>query len=78
MLRLPVLAVVAVLAGSIVPAGQPAVAAPTRGLVLERAVLVMRHGIRAPLDGEVPPGMAGGGEPDHAARRPCARTGRCV
>ena len=60
MLRLPVLAVVAVLAGSIVPAGQPAVAAPTRGLVLERAVLVMRHGIRAPLDGEVPPGTRTG------------------
>ena len=31
-----------------------AVAVPSRALVVERAVLVMRHGIRAPLDGEVP------------------------
>jgi 4-phytase/acid phosphatase len=35
--------------------GPIAVAAPKRVLVVERAVLVMRHGIRAPLDGEVPP-----------------------
>jgi 4-phytase/acid phosphatase len=31
-------------------------AAPRPALVVERAVLVMRHGIRAPLDGEVPEG----------------------
>lgn len=36
-------------------AGPVTVAAPKRTLVVERAVLVMRHGIRAPLDGEVPP-----------------------
>nr|AGU10237.1 Histidine phosphatase superfamily (branch 2) [uncultured organism] len=41
-------AVAALLIGSI------ASAAPKRVLVVERAVLVMRHGIRAPLDGEVP------------------------
>jgi len=41
-------AVAALLIGSI------AGAAPKRVLVVERAVLVMRHGIRAPLDGEVP------------------------
>jgi 4-phytase/acid phosphatase len=35
--------------------GPMAVAARERTLVVERAVLVMRHGIRAPLDGEVPP-----------------------
>jgi 4-phytase/acid phosphatase len=35
--------------------GPTAVAARDRTLVVERAVLVMRHGIRAPLDGEVPP-----------------------
>ncbi len=34
--------------------GSIASAAPKRVLVVERAVLVMRHGIRAPLDGEVP------------------------
>ena len=41
-------AIAALLIGSI------AGAAPKRVLVVERAVLVMRHGIRAPLDGEVP------------------------
>ncbi len=35
--------------------GPVAGATPKRALVVERAVLVMRHGIRAPLDGEVPP-----------------------
>ena len=44
----PLCAVAALLIGSI------ASAAPKRVLVVERAVLVMRHGIRAPLDGEVP------------------------
>jgi 4-phytase/acid phosphatase len=34
--------------------GSIAIAAPKRVLVVERAVLVMRHGIRAPLNGEVP------------------------
>lgn len=33
-----------------------AVAGPKRAMVVQRAVLVMRHGIRAPLDGEVPAG----------------------
>ncbi|RZM24457.1 MAG: hypothetical protein EOP67_46540, partial [Sphingomonas sp.] len=41
-------------------AGSPAIAAPKRTLMLEHAVLVMRHGIRAPLDGEVPPGTRTG------------------
>jgi len=43
-----VCAIAALLIGTI------AGAAPKRVLVVERAVLVMRHGIRAPLDGEVP------------------------
>lgn len=34
--------------------GPIAAAAPKQTLVVEQAVLVMRHGIRAPLDGEVP------------------------
>jgi 4-phytase/acid phosphatase len=36
--------------------GGAADAAPRRTLVVDRAVLVMRHGIRAPLPGEVPEG----------------------
>ena len=35
--------------------GPMAVAAREHTLVIGRAMLVMRHGIRAPLDGEVPP-----------------------
>ncbi|MCI4592110.1 histidine-type phosphatase [Sphingobium sp. BYY-5] len=34
--------------------GATAMATPRTDLIVERAVLVMRHGIRAPLDGEVP------------------------
>jgi 4-phytase/acid phosphatase len=41
--------------------GSPAIAAPKQTLILERTVLVTRHGIRAPLDGEVPPGTRTGG-----------------
>ncbi|MES3152009.1 histidine-type phosphatase [Sphingomonas faeni] len=40
--------------------GPAAMAAPRQTLVVERAVLVMRHGIRAPLDGEVPKGTRTG------------------
>jgi 4-phytase/acid phosphatase len=47
------LAILGVAAGLLL--GPIALAAPKRALVVERAVLVMRHGIRAPLDGEVPP-----------------------
>lgn len=40
--------------------GSAAMAAPHDDLIVERAVLVMRHGIRAPLDGEVPQGTRTG------------------
>jgi len=47
--RLPLL--LAALAGL----SPPVMAAPVRtGLVLDRAVVLMRHGVRVPLDGEVP------------------------
>ncbi|MFT4055629.1 MAG: histidine-type phosphatase [Novosphingobium sp.] len=48
-------AILAVLA-LLIPAGVCAAPAHSGDLVTERAVLVMRHGIRAPLDGEVPDG----------------------
>jgi 4-phytase / acid phosphatase len=51
--RLTVLASLVALAGS-------ASAAPRPRLAVERAVLVMRHGIRAPLAGEVPDGTRTG------------------
>ena len=38
----------------------PAAAASKRTMVLERAVLLMRHGIRAPLPGEIPDGTRTG------------------
>jgi 4-phytase/acid phosphatase len=37
-----------------ISSGAAAVATPRADLIVERAVLVMRHGIRAPLEGEVP------------------------
>lgn len=46
------LGIVCAFAGLLV--GSTTSAAPKRVLVVEWAVLVMRHGIRAPLDGEVP------------------------
>ncbi|WP_380780619.1 histidine-type phosphatase [Sphingomonas sp. R86520] len=50
-MRIKLLSTLCAAAGLLV--GPFAVAAPKRVLVIERAVLVMRHGIRAPLDGEV-------------------------
>jgi 4-phytase/acid phosphatase len=38
----------------------PADTRPAEGLIVERAVLVMRHGIRAPLPGEIPGGTRTG------------------
>lgn len=48
-------AILTVLALTVPAVVHAAPAAPTQ-LVTEGAVLVMRHGIRAPLDGEVPEG----------------------
>ncbi|MEG3165253.1 histidine-type phosphatase [Sphingomonas sp. PB2P19] len=53
-------ALAGILGAAWVLVGSIAVAAPKQTLVVERAVLVMRHGIRAPLDGEVPAGTRTG------------------
>jgi 4-phytase/acid phosphatase len=50
-----VAAILAVLA-LLIPAAVHAAPTTPRDLVTERAVPVMRHGMRAPLNGEVPEG----------------------
>lgn len=54
LLRMPISAIVSAL--SLAGAGLAPSAQARDTLVTDRAVLVMRHGIRAPLDGEVPEG----------------------